>query len=199
MKKTRFLVLVLVVSIMLIGAGYAYWNETLTINNTVSTGKLDVKFAGDPIVVLSDEGRYQNDLNAVSDVVKAKLRDDNDGIIDIEIVNFFPGAKATITFTVQNSGTIPVILESVNPIYDDKNEFLSSGLEFYTDENIYNLMRLDALSSGLKSTSWCTQSINAGSSREYTIHMQMPGTISGDIFEGESGSFSIQLNYTQYD
>jgi len=46
MKKSRFLVLALVLAVMLMGAGYAYWTDTLTINNTVSTGELNVRFAG---------------------------------------------------------------------------------------------------------------------------------------------------------
>ena len=43
-EKTRFLVLSLAVAIMLMGAGYAYWTETLTISNTVTTGALELDF-----------------------------------------------------------------------------------------------------------------------------------------------------------
>lgn len=44
MKKRRFIAGVLVLSMLLMGTGYAYWTDKLTINTTVDTGKLDVQF-----------------------------------------------------------------------------------------------------------------------------------------------------------
>ena len=38
--------LVLIVAIMLIGAGYAIWNEELFLTTTVRTGKFDVEITG---------------------------------------------------------------------------------------------------------------------------------------------------------
>jgi len=68
MKKTRFLVLVLVVSIMLIGAGYAYWNETLKINTYFKAGNLDVNFKWYDISVADDgygSGNKDNDISII--------------------------------------------------------------------------------------------------------------------------------------
>ena len=44
MKSRKMIIAVITISIMLLGTGYAYWTETLTIDNTVSTGYLDVRF-----------------------------------------------------------------------------------------------------------------------------------------------------------
>ncbi len=44
MKKSKLLVGVLVASMALLGTGYAYWTDTLTIKGTVKTGELEVKY-----------------------------------------------------------------------------------------------------------------------------------------------------------
>ncbi|HHZ16649.1 MAG TPA: signal peptide protein, partial [Clostridia bacterium] len=44
MKKARLLIAVLVCSVMMLGIGYAWWNDTLTVSGTVETGKFDVNF-----------------------------------------------------------------------------------------------------------------------------------------------------------
>ena len=44
MRKPKFLALALVVAIMLMGAGYAQWTDVLTIENTVTTGDMNVEF-----------------------------------------------------------------------------------------------------------------------------------------------------------
>jgi predicted ribosomally synthesized peptide with SipW-like signal peptide len=41
--KKKFLALTMASAVMLMGAGYAYWNDTLAIDNTVSTGEFNVK------------------------------------------------------------------------------------------------------------------------------------------------------------
>jgi len=98
---------------MLVGAGYAYWTETLTINNTVRTGYLDVKFLGDPDLELKDDG-YFVDNQYYNQVWTAKVREGTNGnIIDITIDGFYPGAIANVSFTVKNDGTVPVIIDDV--------------------------------------------------------------------------------------
>lgn len=44
MKKIGLLALAIVLSLGLVGAGFAYWNETLTIEGEAETGELDVVF-----------------------------------------------------------------------------------------------------------------------------------------------------------
>ena len=57
MRKYKFIALALVLAVMLMGAGYAYWTETLTISNTVTTGDMDVVFA--PANIAGDyDGRF---------------------------------------------------------------------------------------------------------------------------------------------
>jgi len=44
MKRRRFIAGILVLSMLLMGTGYAYWTDKLDIKTTVSTGELKVKF-----------------------------------------------------------------------------------------------------------------------------------------------------------
>lgn len=109
MKKTRFLALALVVAIALAGAGYAAWTDTLQINTTVKTGRLDVYF-----------DNSVNGINSMSEHVEGKVTYQRDGsdnndrdIANITLSNLYPGATADFTLKILNNSTIPVIM---NPI-----------------------------------------------------------------------------------
>lgn len=94
MKKTKYLALTLVVAIMMMGAGYAYWSETLTIENTVNTGELDVIFVEPTNVV--GEDTYQPNADATPD---------GHGMI-VTYDNIYPGVANEFHFTLDNEGTI---------------------------------------------------------------------------------------------
>lgn len=103
MKKTKFLALVLVVAIMMMGAGYAAWQETLTINHTVSTGNVDVELANGGIVVHQDSKASNGDGLARTATVVG-----NEQEATVTLTNLYPGAKVVATIPVKNNGTIPV-------------------------------------------------------------------------------------------
>lgn len=48
MKRIGILALAVVLALGLVGAGFAYWNETLTIEGDIGTGEVDVEFLVDP-------------------------------------------------------------------------------------------------------------------------------------------------------
>lgn len=104
MKRTRFIALALVVALMMMGAGYAYWTEDLTISNTVDTGELDVVFVSpewateDTYMSQEPNGSYcelTNDTHALS----------------IFLQDVYPGAQSTVKFTVENSGTLGAFVD----------------------------------------------------------------------------------------
>lgn len=105
MKKTRFLALTLVVAIMLMGAGYAFWMEEIVIGTTVNTGELDIAFsnesafiAGGDYVTGNKTGHY------VTGSATKNSTDDNK--LDIVLNNMHPGSYAKFKFAMQNTGTI---------------------------------------------------------------------------------------------
>jgi len=100
MKKTKFLVLVLALAVMLIGAGYAYWTDTLKINGTVRTGILDVDFV---------RGSVTPESNVIN-VETQKFEEDD---AEICISNLYPGAHFIVDAKIKNTGTIPAKLKDV--------------------------------------------------------------------------------------
>lgn len=107
MKKTKFLALVLVVAIMMMGAGYAAWTDQLKINTTINTGMLDVHFVDEAELTLSEyvtgNVGYQQDGSG-----------DNDwDIANVTLSNLYPGAKAEVTLKINNNSTIPVKMNKI--------------------------------------------------------------------------------------
>lgn len=107
MKKAKFLTLALVVAIMMMGAGYAYWSESLKINSRVDTGYLDVAF--EPIdecdITVDEEKLITYDNTSIIN---------NKKTAQIRFQNFYPGESATVELTIRNTGTIPVSLDDVD-------------------------------------------------------------------------------------
>lgn len=130
MKKARFLIFVLAAAIMLLGASYAYWQETLTISNTVTTGELDFTFTSADIVDVDD---YMD----VVDESYCEVSSSNDNNIDIGLYDMYPGAEATVTFTLENSGTMKAkVKDFVVSNFAEKAFFQCTSLTVDGDELI---------------------------------------------------------------
>lgn len=114
MKKSRIAALALAAGLTLTGVGYAYWTDTLTINNTVTTGTFDVNFikggtgGGDakewPGYVYSDAKADPNG-NTVKTVVTNKE-------VTAYMRNLYPGAHGWVNVTMRNDGTVPVVFDN---------------------------------------------------------------------------------------
>lgn len=111
MKKTRFIALVLAIAVMLIGAGYAVWTETLVITNTVSTGNVDVDLLnGNVVVYPTEDATADDDLPRIAEVIG------NEQSATVEITNLYPGAEAVVTIPVENNSSIPVKLQEIETV-----------------------------------------------------------------------------------
>jgi hypothetical protein len=102
MKKTKILMLVLVISIMAMGAGYAYWSEVLIVNNTISTGELRVEFTKSESFDYDNKIPFLNNYLTVSD-----KRTENNHKIEFKITDIYPGSGAFLGFKIENKGTVP--------------------------------------------------------------------------------------------
>lgn len=96
MKKGRLLALTLVVAVMLVGAGYAYWSEVLTINTTVDTGELDVQFI-EPANV-EKESKYQPNADCTPSKDGKSMK--------VTFKEVYPGLENDFEFTLTNVGTL---------------------------------------------------------------------------------------------
>ena len=133
MKKTKFLALVLVVAIMMMGAGYAYWSDTLVVNHTVKTGEFNVEFIQPKSAEIWNWKDYNYETGQYSDeisyYVKAELSDRTAKKVEFNIENLYPGASYGTVTKMQNKGTIPAVFDSAVVTYkDNKQDILIDNL-----------------------------------------------------------------------
>lgn len=98
MKKTKVLALVLAAAVMMMGAGYAYWTQDLKIENTITTGELEVVFAAPSVTV-------DNYMNATGTSTFAAADATNHGLV-MNLFDAYPGADITARFNLVNEGTM---------------------------------------------------------------------------------------------
>lgn len=127
MKKTRILALSLIVMIMLVGAGYAAWTDTLKITNTVKTGEMNVEFVDAdfdgtrlaPIVTgLEVGGNY----------LIPTIHLDDPKNITVRVENMYPGTGILYDAVLKNKGTVPAVIDNVQVIFNTDNQKLRDNL-----------------------------------------------------------------------
>lgn len=123
MNKTKFIALILLLSFVVLGVGYAYWNETVTIKNTVSTGELSVEFedydapvSDIPYIRYDDyEIQYPNSM-----ITPFRLSQDRH-TLTAEFKDVFPGMYYSIPFKMANKGSIPAKFKKCEIGYEIEN------------------------------------------------------------------------------
>jgi len=108
MMKKRLLVLCMIMAFALTGAAYAAWNDSLVINGSVGTGKLNTIFTC-ATATDNEQGcaKVATTTTSISSPDKKTLT--------VTINNAYPGYKATVKYTVKNDGTVPVKLNAITP------------------------------------------------------------------------------------
>ncbi len=145
MNRVKLLTLVLLLSIIAMGAGYAFWNESVAISSTVSTGSLCVEFENVENVVAPDYPNIDyNDMEFPDYRVPARLQDDNHTLV-AAFVNVFPGLRYSVPFKLVNNGTIPATFKRCTVSSDIKDSCLNGASEdaliaqLYTNLKVKNL------------------------------------------------------------
>jgi hypothetical protein len=124
MKKTKLIALVMVVAIMLMGAGYALWSDQVSLTTKVSTGNFDMAIT--KVTTRTGDNQTQNEVHnwhsydwthSVSKSFTA-----NEAIV--EFGDMYPGGMVQVDMTMTNNGTIPAKLKSVDVEYLSGNEEL---------------------------------------------------------------------------
>jgi len=114
----KFILLALVAALVLMGAAYAAWTQTFTINSSVETGELFIKIENTNNEVLVDkngDGYYGDDekvnpsvvgLNVSPTFINGANEKTTLSTISYKIDNMYPGIKIISTFTFENIGSI---------------------------------------------------------------------------------------------
>lgn len=116
MRKTKLLALTLVVALMMVGAGYAYWTQELTIQNEISTGNLDVIFANQDLDL--SEAEYMAD----STFVPAANDGEHNLVLNLE--KAYPGADIKLSFDLDNEGTLGAHVRDFELLDDTRAELV---------------------------------------------------------------------------
>ena len=101
MKKSRLIIIVAIVALLVVGGAYAAWTSRTTISVNASSGEMDVAISATAVGKVSEYVVFDKNNISVSEDKKAAT---------ISIKNLYPGAEANATITITNTGTIPVKL-----------------------------------------------------------------------------------------
>ena len=116
MKNKKFITAVLVLSMMLMGAGYAAWTQDFTVTANVNTGELDIALSTDGEVVISTV--IGDDTEATIDELYAEGEVEVDETEDAyaataTLYDMYPGAIADFDIVVTNTGTVGIQLDNI--------------------------------------------------------------------------------------
>jgi hypothetical protein len=134
----------MVMAIILSGLGYAAWTDKLTINTTVSTGQLNVEFVAaglnsERVVMpkvkrLETEGSYLKSSIEIDDQDTKKLK--------VRLENMYPGSGILYAAKLENTGTIPAVIDGIDVSFVKDNALLRSklivvgGYEHYNEKDV---------------------------------------------------------------
>ncbi|MCM8711389.1 hypothetical protein M2651_10190 [Clostridium sp. SYSU_GA19001] len=111
MKNIKIITILLTVFIMLMGVGYAAWNQDISIEAVSETGTFNVALENGTVAVYADSNNTPEAINQGITRIASATADGVSGTVNI--TNLYPGAKAVVTIPVKNTSTIPVKIENV--------------------------------------------------------------------------------------
>lgn len=207
MKKTKYLALVLVVAIMMMGAGYAAWTDTLTVNSTVNTGYLDVDFTNvigsgltSPLVevahnIVSDGDNTYGDHKSAGSGKMA-----NNDLLELTISNFYPGAIAGRIVTVKNEGTVPVKIRRDDFTFFNHNVVPNTLTVAVEDDITIDVLPAEAQGTEMSKAdlNWANKYVNIepGKSAAFTISFNFKSS-SDNTTENQTYKYLMTLNFEQ--
>ena len=123
MKKSRLIIIVAIVALLVVGGAYAAWTSRTTVSVNASSGEMDVAISATSVGKVSEYVVFAKNNVTVSEDKKAAT---------VTIENLYPGAEANATIVITNTGTIPVKLsgctqERISAVNTKTNKALSTA------------------------------------------------------------------------
>lgn len=219
MKRVRFLAVIMVAALMMMGVGYAAWTDTLTLTTTVNTGNFDMQFMQGVENCYVDWSEEDTDI---ADNTDFTFDADSDKAT-ITLKNLYPDAKGDIYLKVGNYGTVPAKLDgitvdvsSAGAVGDDfQDHFVLMGAYREAGSGEYT----PAISSYVSLADFCDQMTTALENVElaqtdsdnpvddgdlylkipFTLANEFGGkTIGADEYEKSSITITLDFNWKQF-
>lgn len=182
MKKTRLLIATLVCAIMLMGVGYAWWTDTITLGGTVATGHMDVIFS-------------QADLSGFDSIAGGSASlSENKKTITCTFTNLYPGAQGILNTGIINNSTIPVKLSNVDVTFSGDVAQLKPYLLVSLDPNS-GFVTIDQFVNNIESY---ISELSIGENVSGQLYCKMDEEAPNDSTEGKSIGFNITFDWQQF-
>ncbi|MGI6587274.1 MAG: hypothetical protein ACOX2N_00515 [Peptococcia bacterium] len=195
MKKTRLLIATLVCAVMLMGIGYAWWNDSVVIAGTAVTGNMDVNFAEEVNVEKSD---YV--------IAEAAVSDEEMETIDCSFTNLYPDAVAGFSGIIENNSSIPVKLAEATFTLEPEDGILADYLlASMTKDGTY--VAIDEFEANFVANFNATLAgdnfakdgeLGVEESAPISVFLKIDEEAPTDTTEGQTIGFNLKLDWQQF-
>ena len=221
MRKTKILALILVLSLMITGTAYALWNQHITLSTTAAMGEMNLAVVCDPMVypLSSMKGLPGGTREDYMDPIKGDVTSNAQGIL-VTVGDMYPGAKYGLNYTIRNTGDVPFELKDATISFAGGNYALftklTGGFQFLYQPANNGAPQVIRVTDSLLSAANFGQAVVSACNglviypgdelRGWGAYQDMATTfmqvsvdsgISGDDFERESTSFTVNFNWQQ--
>ena len=188
MKKSRLLIAVLVCAVMMMGVGYAWWNDVLTVHGTVQTGTFDVDFVDTSIEKIGSENYLDISVNS-----------GQDDCIGFTVGNLYPGAEFKVTSGFVNNGSIPVKIgkaeiANINSNINS-NEYANAILVDTNNDGAYETPISEWVANIVSNLD--TVKIASNETLAGTVNFQVNPELSNNL-QGQSVTFNLKFDWVQF-
>jgi hypothetical protein len=195
MRRVKFLIVILVLSVMMMGIGFAWWNDTLTLAGTAETGSMNVHFE-------EQEGTVAGDFPSVagSPYVSASIKSVTAKQITYEVMNLFPSGAGSIKVKVKNDSTIPVKFNrAMISVAGDKavlKDYLDTKVELYGTDRMTCNISLENLAEALNSL-FCGITLNPGEAVYFNITHELDKDAPNET-QNKTVTFTLTMDWKQF-
>ncbi len=128
------LVVILVIALAAIGVGYGLWSKVLFVSGTVATGNVNAEFLSPSTNDTGTDPGYTKDVGSCTVALAAQPGAGPNDLLTVTITNGYPSYSCTVSFSVKNSGSIPVMVQAFNfaglpPVLDLTAELPTVGTQ----------------------------------------------------------------------
>ena len=193
MKKVKYIALVLVIMLAMVGGAYAAWTDTVVVDGRASTGNMKVVFteadlsAGGPYEVI--DNAYVTDGGQKLVVRMSKLYPRNDFLEDAEDEDY-----AYIWFQFKNVGTVPVVFDSATAVAAAGNQFPNINRLKFGDPSF--TATLGEIPGALSVWSDAQGPILPGEDKRIKLHVWLDKD-APNSYQNLTAAFEVKVNWKQ--